>query len=447
MFKSIFSYPLEKPYPFRWFTTAVFTGGIIALTLASFLSVATQGYETVSAYTPNPNVTDGGSIFTDWPSFLTTNTKPVCSPTSIPSGTQFLTNNTAFRYSILGISHSTDGVQPAALVGSFPYQNNPFQNCSIRSVDIELESVQRDAIQIARGLWGAALKAYMDCIVETPTGLATLSLSTMYDLNPASRTRQFATQPNKTTQASLFMAQTLLASYARNLTDEMTLANAKYRPEEQVFKGVISFSRRPAVRNVTSLDYFIVDGCFFLSFDTQSGGRDQVYYCQNDNRIPNRDTVEILAKSNIDRRLLPGIWIAADSAAKMFYWTVMTDLGQTNAGPNPLVEKELMAHFSKIATAPTMADKLFEKSEFLGVSPAVMATSYLCQVPRLKSTGTLLVAVLINDIVILSALWRLFVLLVGYFLLKPDMMVCEGCVEREPLILTPERKALRVSTV
>jgi len=113
---------------------------------------------------------------------------------------------------------------------------------------------------------------------------------------------------------------------------------------------------------------------------------------------------------------------------------------------NPLVEPELMTHFSRNLSAPARAEKVWEKSTLLGVSPSVVATSYLCRVPRLKSTVTLVVAVLINDIVLLSVLWRLFVFLVGHFLLKPDMMVCEGCLCREPS-LSEEKRALGITTV
>jgi len=58
MFLSLFSYSLERQYPFKWFTPTVFIRGIIAITLASILSVATQGYETVSIYTPDPDATN-----------------------------------------------------------------------------------------------------------------------------------------------------------------------------------------------------------------------------------------------------------------------------------------------------------------------------------------------------------------------------------------------------
>jgi hypothetical protein len=45
MHKSIFSYGLSRPYPYRWFTWVVVVGGILAAALFSVLNVAADGYE------------------------------------------------------------------------------------------------------------------------------------------------------------------------------------------------------------------------------------------------------------------------------------------------------------------------------------------------------------------------------------------------------------------
>jgi len=102
-----FSYPLERPYPFRWFTWVAPFGGLIAAVFLSFVSIATQGYETVAVYTSDPNVTEANQgLFAKWPDFLKAKTLPVCSPTSMPVNTHFFTNNTALTYT-LRASHIT----------------------------------------------------------------------------------------------------------------------------------------------------------------------------------------------------------------------------------------------------------------------------------------------------------------------------------------------------
>ena len=133
------------------------------------------------------------------------------------------------------------------------------------------------------------------------------------------------------------------------------------------------------------------------------------------------------AKPNISTRPLAGNLISADSLAKMFYFTIMTDLGQVETGPNPLVDPALVEYYSRNITLITKEkESVPDKSVGVGkywdrgvkadngrggktvevgcIHPSTIATTYLCQVPKLKSSGTLFVSVLINDIVLLSVL-------------------------------------------
>jgi len=152
----------------------------------------------------------------------------------------------------------------------------------------------------------------------------------------------------------------------------------------------------------------------------QSGLVDGVYYCSG-GRL--HDLIN--APVGDPEKPLPGIWISVDSLAKVFYHTVLTDLGQVeDQGPNPLVDPSLVEYFTRNITAivkeKEAAENLFGLGRTgigsapvtaqeagrlpLGVRPSVITASYLCQVPQLKSKLALVVAVLINDSVLLSAL-------------------------------------------
>ena len=63
----------------------------------------------------------------------------------------------------------------------------------------------------------------------------------------------------------------------------------------------------------------------------------------------------------------------------------------------------------------------------LGVAPAVLATTYMCQVPQAKPAGVLFLSVLIADLVLLQAIWLLFKLIMDGFFVKEEMLVCRGC--------------------
>ena len=149
---------------------------------------------------------------------------------------------------------------------------------------------------------------------------------------------------------------------------------------------------------------------------------------------------------------LPDIWQPADILAKSLYYSVMADLGQHYL--NPLADPDLLEYFtqnfSDFATAQSpwgenivsnwgLANQSYTaqntSSYNLGINASTISTSYLCQIPQLKSSGTLVFAVLVADLVLLQGLWTLFKLVVdGCLLNKPKMKSCEGCVEERKLL-------------
>ncbi|KAF5980579.1 hypothetical protein FCOIX_4720 [Fusarium coicis] len=213
MHASYFSYNLSRPYPYVWFTPVLVIGGLIATALVAFLSVATQGYETISMATSNPNTTsENRNPFSDWPSFLTANTKSLCSTTTIPIGTEFYTNNTGLKYTVTKIWCGDNPKEPDALLGSLPYLNNPFQSCAVNGITIEFEGIDRSASQIAPQQWGAKLRASLSCEVDTPSGMTTVNMTTTYDINGIDNDVGTAFPGrNETAKASLWWGESLLA--------------------------------------------------------------------------------------------------------------------------------------------------------------------------------------------------------------------------------------------
>lgn len=171
---------------------------------------------------------------------------------------------------------------------------------------------------------------------------------------------------------------------------------------------------------------------------------DGVTYCCINQAGHNYDpTIANLAAHNET----PNIWIAADSLAKAFYATVMADLGQKSSF-NMLANLTALEYFSAnlnntidgqnsavmIAwhqTNPAMQSysAVKYKTGPLSVTPSVILQQYLCQIPKLKSGGSLFVAILIADLVLLQALWAIVGLIMGWRLGKsdPQAKFCEGC--------------------
>ncbi|KAH6972962.1 hypothetical protein BKA56DRAFT_492836 [Ilyonectria sp. MPI-CAGE-AT-0026] len=461
MHASTFSYNISRPYPFVWFTPVVVVGGLVAGALTAFLSVATQGYEMSTVYSPNPNSTNpDGNVFAHWPSFLTANTKTLCSSTTIPVGTDFYTNNTALQYKLSSIWQGDNGMNPQSLFGSLPYHNNQLENCSVGAMTITFEGLDRSALQIAEQQWGADLTALVNCGVATPDGVMNVNLTTTYNFNPTERwfgvnSARFPGR-NKTTKASLWWGESLLAWYSIALTDDMNVANGKLEQElKPVFKGYATFVRngtsKPLGSEIKSLEFFNA-GCFFVPF-SDNGIESPVYFCHRDG-MGNFDLIDNLvhAGDSDANAPLPGIWISADSLAKAFYFTVLADLGQTTPGPNILADPGLLEFFSRNITdiktksmawgdnlglrdIADLATSPFKESSnsSLGINSSVIAASYLCQVPRLKSAPSLAVSVLVNSFVLLSALWTFYKWCTDSLLARrhPELAnSCEGCLAR-----------------
>ena len=66
----------------------------------------------------------------------------------------------------------------------------------------------------------------------------------------------------------------------------------------------------------------------------------------------------------------------------------------------------------------------------LGVNVSTIQANCLCRLPQRKPMGTLIVAVIIADFVILQMIWKPFLLIVNMIGSKqhPDMRYCEGCI-------------------
>jgi hypothetical protein len=204
--------------------------------------------------------------------------------------------------------------------------------------------------------------------------------------------------------------------------------NATYNGEPGIRKGTIFITPgNNTARDIKSLQFFNVDYRFVVdlgygNFEVLSPG--------------DNPTVSKLDQS----RVYPNVWIIADSLAKSAYSTVLTDLGQIAAEPNFLTNDDDLEYFSRSfstiqrhkanADPGPEADVHYDPAKSgagpLGTTPSVLSMGYICQVPRLKSTGNLIVSILVADLVLLQAVWRLFKLVTDTFLFKyrPESNQC-----------------------
>lgn len=118
---------------------------------------------------------------------------------------------------------------------------------------------------------------------------------------------------------------------------------------------------------------------------------------------------------------LRNIWLPADGLAKSIFSTILVDLGQPFARPNILADADTLQFFTRNFTEmmktkanaqPGPAQQSFEalRDEIgpLEITPSVISTKYLCEVPQRKSMGTLFISIFIADLVLVQAVWKLF---------------------------------------
>ena len=415
-----FSYNLSRPYPFKWFTPLVIIGSAILTALFSTVNLISTGYSLVSEYSSQPNLTMSQELwFSQWPKFLSSKLQPYCQPAELEVNSNFFTTNAALTYSLTMVVFSTND---SAHSSSLTYQNNFFQDCSINWIQIDVDASNPTALVLARARYNPDLTASITCQLIGPTGPMHVNLFTEYSLVGKSQFTSFTSNTN----GSLYWAQSLLSMFWVQLEQVMEDSAGK-DGNPTVKKGSIVFTPNGTFTDIEDRNYFNLHWWFLLL-------NDSIFYGSHTTSEGN----------------FPHVWPVSDRLAKSFQSTILSDLGQIST-PNLLTNVTLLQNFTSdfeainynatsnnnvhIFPGPATKDydSLKDTTGPLQTLPSVISTKYLCQVPKRKSTGTLLVVVLIQDLVFLSASWRIFTFLIGFFLLRnrPNANCCEGCMEKQ----------------
>ncbi|KAI1209371.1 uncharacterized protein F4807DRAFT_91589 [Annulohypoxylon truncatum] len=441
-YESFFSYSVSRPFPFRWFTPGAIIGGIVSLALFTFLNFASSGYNLVVQISSNPNATlSEGNWLQRWPSFLTAKVQPTCEPANLPVNSQIFTNQTALTYMLTNVwqHHEATGEQVAS--PSLSYYNNVLENCSVASIEMNLESMDRSANQFAYSEWGALLRSYATCQIATSSGVVFFNLTQTYEYVPSTVSYTdigkflgsgFLSR-NQTTRASLWWGESLMSTYWGAVTWEMQQEreNKTDNHEYGIRKGTVSFMLNGSFSDIKDLKYFNADYRFIVD----KGG--SYYDVISPGGLPMPVTAEFLNATSE----YPNIWTKADTLAKSTYSTILTDLGQTTATPNILSDATLLTYFTSNISQIEMAnfkagpanesfDDLNATTGPLRVTPSVISTTYLCQVPELKSAGNLILAIIVADLVLMQGVWQLYKISAEWYLTRrqPTANYCQGCM-------------------
>lgn len=147
--------------------------------------------------------------------------------------------------------------------------------------------------------------------------------------------------------------------------------------------------------------------------------------------------------------LWPAIYPQADTYTKVFYSSILADLGSTNYPSiltNPNVLQYYTANFSqpnglqtkyiRLGPASRSYNDLKASTGPLVVTPSRIYQQYFCQVPKRKSTGSLIVAIFVADVVFLQIAWLLLSFIMTWQTERndPRAKFCVGCLTRDSLL-------------
>ncbi|OTA53824.1 hypothetical protein K449DRAFT_389581 [Hypoxylon sp. EC38] len=446
--RSFFSYNITRAYPLKWFTPVVVVGGIVATALISFLNVAATGYELAPTSSSDPNATESNSIwFSRWPSYLV-GARASCDPTTIQLQSTIYTDKGAFPYTLSNVWRLGDDGNRLHQ-GSLIYKSSTVQNCNVTLINIQFEGPDRSARQLEAFTMGGTVTATTQCYTDegSPSRRTYFELVSTYDPLPPPNTAT-STFPNlnRTRDASQYWGSSILNVYWATVMQAFFDGNVG--GDDPFFKGIVDLEQNTTLPGtmedqVSSVEFLRVRDCFFIPLN--STGIAFLY-----NRYCNSSSITTLANSQVAfERPVPGIWLSVSVLAKAMWFAILGDLGRDDDSmPNMLARPNLLENLSSNLTQANktlrsefrfavdhsdISKQSFDPSQSsndqLRVNQSILAADYLCQVPRLKSPGNLILSVLVADLVILQAIWKVFTLAVDRFYIKDseEARYCIAC--------------------
>jgi hypothetical protein len=248
-----------------------------------------------------------------------------------------------------------------------------------------------------------------------------------------------------TNRASMFWSEALLTAYWIHAVNRVWVVSDNMARNDllaqndttELSKGVVALFPNKSQQNITSLEFFDMQYDFLQSnagFGITGGLNSMANYIGNHTTDPH-------------------IWSSVDTFAKSMYSAVLVDLGQKQypTESSLVSESSVIQHYTATfanqlefgffaGIAPMLVRESYDSRQSgpdptgaLGISPSVVATKYLCQVPQLKPKGDIFVSVLLADLVFLQLAWKTYTFLVDKVLLRrqPRAMSCESCEDGE----------------
>jgi len=149
-------YPISRPYPGRYFTPIVLAGAFICIVALTILNVTLTGYETVTSFNPDYNITQSFWYHSFLPGGGDTPGK-LCDPRVFNVGDSFTTNYSLFQWNVVAVSGADD--RSSSLV----YKGSTLESCDVTALyingDVRTRTTDTVAVITCQDLDGFSLMA------------------------------------------------------------------------------------------------------------------------------------------------------------------------------------------------------------------------------------------------------------------------------------------------
>ncbi|EXK44702.1 hypothetical protein FOXG_03852 [Fusarium oxysporum f. sp. lycopersici 4287] len=461
MHSSWFSYPITRPFPFRWFTPVAIVGGLILMVLFTIINLASSAFYLKPIFTDDPNGTTTKSVrwFMKAPLNWDNNMKVKCQPKILSVGDRVFSTNLGFQYSVKALTSSDDDSGFRKTYPSIAYLNNTLEDCYLTRVDINL---RKSDARASNSWWLSWITTFTDatasCNVMTSEGLVNIILGVEYT-GQSDHIYDYVIEDDYKTHASTWWGTRLLNVYFTGILSTMSQTQ-DLGDDSYWMTGGITFTTNPNIKDIRDPKLFNLAG-WFLSSDG---------FIQNE---PLNDTSFI----KTDPKFVPVVWESLHYT-RILHSLIAVDLGNQNA-PNLLLDKKdlqyailppddpnrkngsflndssLTGQATRYAQIPTPGaplpptdknlvllnetyDRFASEMGPLESKDATIVSQYLCSVPQSKSPGIMLLAILLADLVFLQAAWVIYNWIAGSMLSESQMQTCQGCVESPVQVIEKE---------
>ncbi|KAK4184904.1 hypothetical protein QBC35DRAFT_454769 [Podospora australis] len=478
-----FSYPITREYPYRWFSWVTYVGGFLFAILFTVFSLATKGYYLEVIYTRNPNITEAELYwFSRAPFSWTDPLSAACQPTELQVGTKVFTDKLWRSYTISSVTVSEEDSPKNILQPVIVYKNNPLENCTVDTITLHVrnETSMAEQYKMASSHFVERIDARADitCHVATHPPAVVRFSSTLgdrpgawYSPNGAALSNFSEISQSQLDKSNVILADMLFSQYDTLIVDRQlkhrqlllnTTNNTSPIPPFDLNPAIYSFSQ-----DKTDPPKLITSPTFFKGFRLVP--RTQIPTSPS---VTTDFTMELLEPIDLPPGMTappPSMKIVSTPeiitrTAKLFYSLLLADLGQDHRTSTITTDPALLGEYLDYVikeTDPSLRPN-WQIYNFWRNATSVMKpgnestiyTQYTCQVPRQRVTGSVVIAVMVSDLVLLQALWAVFTWGTMWWMQRThngqgnDLMACVGCADdKQKWMMMPGRRTLTGVTV